>query len=404
MATINFYLDKPDRKGQSPVFLVYQHKGKKFKYFTKEKVPAKSWANQKVKKNYSFESDVNGNLETLLEAVKKIERDARFLSITISVDYVYEKLIEYLQGGESPNSFYKVCEDYIKASETNKTAGTISIKKATLSRIREFEKEKKYRISFDTLNSDFYERYQKYLIEDLKFLNNTVGNHIKTIKSFMNYATDKGINKNLDYKKFKVHSEEADLVYLTEEELLKIYSLELDSTTLVNVRDNFCFACFTGLRFSDLSQLKAENIKDGFIILKTEKTRDTLKIPLNDYAQEILNKYQGVNKNSLPVCLSIQIVNVHLKQIGFLANIIDPIHIVKYSGAKKIKKTYLKYKLIGTHTARRTFVTLALEKGIRPELVMSMTGHKSYPCFKKYIKITDKVKFVEMNRLWKKPA
>lgn len=189
METINFYLDKPDRKGQSPVFLVYQNKGKKFKYYTKEKVPAKAWEKQKVKKNYAFESDVNGNLELLSEAVKKIERDARFLSINITVEYVYEKLVEHLKGEKSCNSFYDTLDNYLIAAATTKAKGTLKAKKSALKKLKEFVELKKYSISFDSINGNFYESFQKYLIEDLKLLNNTIGTHFKIIKTFMNYAT-----------------------------------------------------------------------------------------------------------------------------------------------------------------------------------------------------------------------
>ena len=59
--------------------------------------------------------------------------------------------------------------------------------------------------------------------------------------------------------------------------------------------------------------------------------------------------------------------------------------------------------MLTTHTARRTFVTLALEKGIRAEVVMAMTGHRNYKSFMKYVKITDKVMELEMNKAWNIP-
>lgn len=75
MATINFYLDKPNRKKEHPIFLVFQHKGKKFKYFTKEKIFLKAWdnINQRVKKNFSGCEEINYTLTTLSDLIKKIE-------------------------------------------------------------------------------------------------------------------------------------------------------------------------------------------------------------------------------------------------------------------------------------------------------------------------------------------
>lgn len=77
-----------------------------------------------------------------------------------------------------------------------------------------------------------------------------------------------------------------------------------------------------------------------------------------------------------------------------------PIANIKYRGSERIENALPKHDIITTHTARRTFVPLSLEKGMRPETVMAITGHKDYKTFKKYIKITSKVKNVEMNQIW----
>jgi integrase len=95
-----------------------------------------------------------------------------------------------------------------------------------------------------------------------------------------------------------------------------------------------------------------------------------------------------------------QKMNEYLKEIGKLAEINENIAIVKYRGLEKVEFLEPKHNFISSHTARRTFVTLSLEKGMRPETVMSITGHKDYRTFKKYIKLTDKVKLAEMNDIW----
>jgi integrase len=107
---------------------------------------------------------------------------------------------------------------------------------------------------------------------------------------------------------------------------------------------------------------------------------------------------------SLIHIISNQKTKEYLKLIAKDAELNELVSVVNYSGARKIENFYPKRELVTTHIARRTFVTLALEKGIRPEVVMSITGHKDYKTFKKYIKITDKVKLVEMNRFWIKVA
>ena len=85
-----------------------------------------------------------------------------------------------------------------------------------------------------------------------------------------------------------------------------------------------------------------------------------------------------------------------------MAEINESVIVTKYRGLEKVEFLEPKYNFISSHTARRTFVTLSLEKGMRPETVMSITGHKDYKTFKKYIKLTDKVKMNEMNQIWSK--
>ena len=136
--------------------------------------------------------------------------------------------------------------------------------------------------------------------------------------------------------------------------------------------------------------------------LKTEKTKDILSIPLNDYAMEIIDRHRIDDKVHLPVIITNQKMNEYLKELGELAKINEIIEQHRYSGNNKKTTTTEKYNLITTHTARRTFVTLALEKGFRPEVVKEMTRHKNYATFKRYIKITNQVKKEEMNRLWGK--
>ncbi|HPO62405.1 MAG TPA: hypothetical protein PK762_04920 [Candidatus Kapabacteria bacterium] len=85
-----------------------------------------------------------------------------------------------------------------------------------------------------------------------------------------------------------------------------------------------------------------------------------------------------------------------------MANISKLITITRYIGAERIEETKPKYELISNHMARRTFVTLSLEKGMRPEVVMMITGHKNYYRMKRYVKITNTVKEEEMKRVWSK--
>jgi integrase len=144
--------------------------------------------------------------------------------------------------------------------------------------------------------------------------------------------------------------------------------------------------------------LKREHIKSDQITITVKKTKELLTIPLNPYSKATLAKYEGMHR-PLPV-ISNQNLNYAIKDLCKFAGIIEPIEIVRFRGVKREAITYPKYELIGVHTGRKTFCTLSLEKGMSAEQVMSISGHRDYKSFKRYVKVTEALKKVAMVKAW----
>ena len=401
MATVNFYLDRADKEGKSFILMTYLAQGQKFRHSVKLKVLPTQWAKRKQRvKEFNREDQlINSHLDKLESLIKDAQTHSLLFYQRIDFNFVRQTFYDTLGGKAEKKkvSFLESFQEYIDLSRTTKKQKTTDRYVTTFRHIKEFGKVKRYELSFDKINQHFYENFTRFLLTEKQQLNNTVGNYVKTLKSFMNFSIEHGYCKpSNEVKRFKVLKDEAELIYLTEDELLNLYHLELSSQKLRVVRDNFCFACFTGLRYSDITKLKLENIKDDYLEIKTEKTRDFLRIPLVSFAKELLNR----NGGKLPALYTNQKTNDYLKELGELAGFNEMIQVVKYRGVEKVEFLQPKYAFLCTHTARRTFVTLSLEKGMRPETVMSITGHKDYKTFKKYIKLTDKVKLAEMNNIW----
>jgi len=87
--------------------------------------------------------------------------------------------------------------------------------------------------------------------------------------------------------------------------------------------------------------------------------------------------------------ISQQNYNAYLKSLGKAAAIEDPITIRKYVGTEVQVKTVPKYTQIRTHTARHTFAVHALSRGVRPEVLKKIMGHKDINMTLKYAKIAD---------------
>jgi hypothetical protein len=103
-------------------------------------------------------------------------------------------------------------------------------------------------------------------------------------------------------------------------------------------------------------------------------------------------------RNSFPEVISNQKLNDYLKEPGKFAGIDQPVQKVKFIGSRPVEETVPKIELITTHTVRRTFVTLSLEKGIRPETVLKITGQKNSKTLMKYVQVTDDIIDLEMGK------
>lgn len=245
--------------------------------------------------------------------------------------------------------------------------------------------------------------YQLFL-QNKEFQNSTILKNFGYLKWFLRWADKKGYNLDPHYKFFKprLKTTNGKIIFLTKEELQKLsdFSIPENKNYLERVRDIFLFQCFTGLRYSDVANLKKSDIKDDHIEVTTVKTLDNLIIELNDYSRNILEKYKDFEPESyraLPVITN-QKMNDYLKELAKLAEIDEPIRRTYFKGNQRIDEILPKWAILSTHAGRRTFICNALALGIPPQVVMKWTGHSDYKSMKPYIDIADDTKYTAMKK------
>lgn len=229
--------------------------------------------------------------------------------------------------------------------------------------------------------------------------NNTINRYMALIRSFArwvvdkDYCTDTILTKELKYLK----TSRLPVVYLTMDELERFMSVNM-SPLEKEVADAFCFCCFTGLRYSDLVNLRWSQIKNDRIELVTKKTSDLIEIELNSHSRRILDsKQRGGDDDHVFRIICNSDFNKTVKSIAKAARIEDPVKVVCYSGGERITSTLPKWNYITSHTPRKTFVTNALSIGIPPQIVMKWTGHKTFDAMKPYMEIVSKEKQKNMD-------
>lgn len=227
--------------------------------------------------------------------------------------------------------------------------------------------------------------------------NTTVKKEIDTLKWFLRWASKKGYNKNMYFESFspKLKTIPKKVIFLEWDELMRVWRANIPDNKkyLHRVRDKFLFSCFTSLRYSDIEKLTWENVSDNleYIEIVSVKTDDPLRIELNKYSRGILEKYERKNGNVFPKITN-QKMNSYLKELCQMCEIDKPVTVTYYQGSERIEETLPKYKLISTHTGRRTFICQALMLDIPPNIVMKWTGHSDYNAMKPYIEIADSAK------------
>jgi len=303
--------------------------------------------------------------------------------------------------------FISECETGKRLSEkgTPIQPNTIKIYNTLKKNLETFKKEKHYNLSFENIDLSFFEDYKDYMTFDKRYSTNTLAKHIRVLKSIMNEAVERELAKrSFTGKRYKAKTEQTETVYLDKAELKALYQLDLSKNkSFDRVRDLFIVGAWTGLRFSDFNDISPKNIKGDFIEVKTQKTRKTVIVPIHPFVRQIMNKYEGKTENSLPPTISNQKMNKYLKDIAKDAGFEEMISLQYTKAGKVVTKEVKKYKLISTHTARRSFATNMYLDDFPTISIMAITGHTTESSFMKYIRVTPKEHAEKLKQHWNEP-
>ena len=303
--------------------------------------------------------------------------------------------------------FYQVFDRFINEQRTERSwkAGTLKNFKTFKKNLKRFSKDTGFFMDFDSLDKSFLTAFIDWHKEKKIFNPHTLKN-IKFLTWFLEWSTASGLNKNVNYKTWKPNlpapGPDDNNFALTDQELAKLESWQPDSPENDKIRDVFLMSCYTSLRYEDLKKLRKEDVINGHIILKAEKTRKTTKIPIILEARAIIEKYASEPGDRLLPMVVNQVFNRGIKTVCHLAGITEPDRYVNYIGEKPTTIKGPKWQFISSKDARKTFVSVCFNHGIPSEVTASITGHTSERMAVIYRKISDEKKVMEMQKFSKK--
>ena len=224
-------------------------------------------------------------------------------------------------------------------------------------------KEYKPKLLLNEINTKFIDDFIYYLKTEKKVGNSGIGTRIKCFSAVLNkFVIDELISHNPCKNVTRPKENKRD-TFLNQVDLKKIVSADLKLGNLTKglelTRTLFLFSCYTGLRYSDVMNLKKENIIDNKSIkIIMLKTKEEVHVFLNEYSLNILKTISVKSKKDKDFVFERRenvSVNRDLKLIA------------------KISKVN---KLLTFHVARHTFGSILAINKTPINLIKEFMGHK----------------------------
>jgi integrase len=413
--TINFNLKSPSKE-HSLLMAIIRVDGRQLRVSTQQNVLTASFDKVKQrcftsKEKFSMREnkhceEVNKILDEIVSTASRIYNSSipdsdLFGSIhSAIIDLTEVKKNEKQTLKMSPIEFFSY---YIEQKRVDSHTGryigerTKVHQRTVIKRLSDFLVDKKLPDTFATFTSKWFDQqFTDWCYSVRNYKQNTIYATYGVLKPLLNAAKAEGFEFGDAYKTLKGKCNDTDAIYLTEDEIRRIYQLDIPSlkkageidakSTMEETRDLFIIACWTGLRRSDINRLEKAvfDIVTKTITITTEKTKQQVVIPMHPMVLAIYNKYEG----KLPHLCDKGKANIHLRECGRLAGIDTEVRMVENRGGKVSTLSYKKYQLIGMHTGRRSFATNMYKRGFPTIAIMKLTGHTTETNFLKYIKVT----------------
>lgn len=285
-----------------------------------------------------------------------------------------------ISAGHSGESFTDYIMNYLNTNKPRLRLESWWSYKSQITKLLKF----KCHISFSDITEKFINEYQHYMLNTLGNNENTVSKSLRSLRTFVNIAMRYGYIKNNPFKYITIKKVDGKRDFLSLDELNKIAQAYFDFK-IKNVMEReivryFLFSCYTGLRYSDLRQLKYSSIHGNSIHINMHKTGYRVNIPLTQKANQLLPEKRQDDLQPIFRVYCNKVTNRILKQVGQRCGI---------------------PKKLTCHVARHTFATVSITLGIPIEVVSKLLGHTNLKTTQVYAKIVDSVKEKEMEK-WNK--
>jgi site-specific recombinase XerD len=361
----------------------------------KKKILINLW-NPKLKKAKGTSAEarqINQYLTQVNSQIFQIYQDLKFKDQLITAQLIKAAFLGEGENNKSLNEIIAYHSNKIKNTLAPGTIRNFGITENYISKFLE-KKRKTTDIYLNELDYKFICDFENFLHgywpknHPKAMGHNTVMKHIQRLRKIVTLSYHLEWLQKDPFIRWKPTFERTNREFLSDNELSNLEFHEFISERLERVRDLFIFSCYTGISYSDIMNLTKDHIHLGidgnnWIITKRQKTNITVKIPILEKAQILINKYSThpmtqVTGSLFPIITN-EKLNTYLKEVA------------NFSGIKK-NLTF--------HMARHTFATtVTLTNGVPIETVSKLLGHTKLATTQIYAKVIEKKVSDDMNNL-----
>jgi integrase len=316
---------------------------------------------------------------------------------------------EKIKKEPSNNDFLPMFSDYINNEVSNNSKKNVT---TVFNNWKRYAEKRKYTLTFDFITNKILKDFEVYLKNESTNLKggklvrapksvNTINRIMKATRAFWNYAKKELIEKDIIIKyPFELYKLPKEIygtpIYISKDERNILFNAIVPNERLMRVRDVFVFQCLIGARVADMCKLTKSNIQNNNLYYIQSKTKDTkeeietLKVPLNKMAINILSRYDLPGGSLLPF-ISDQRYNIYLKELFEFVGLTRMV--TRLNPLTQNEEQVRLCDIATSHMARRTFIGNLYANKEDRITIGSMSGHKEdSKSFKRYVKAEDSLK------------
>jgi site-specific recombinase XerD len=283
-------------------------------------------------------------------------------------------------------SVLKIFDDFINKMLTDRRYHENKKAKNVRVNLEAYLKTFKNDLTVHDIDGAFVDGFQNYLIKKVGNGENTVSRKMSLFAGFIRDLRMNGTIITNPYEFVNIVSGRASSkTKLTPEQIEAITQLNLPTNgTLWHTRNYFMYSFYNaGIRFGDICCLTWDNIVDGRLVYKMNKTSGTKSIKQMPYHLEILNHYK--NKNSKPSDYIFPILKIKHTDGFELRREISSRNVVINKNLKKIAKMANVESNLSFHVSRHSFSQYALKKGLDIYTISKALGHTDIKVTQAYL-------------------